>query len=59
MTRGLGAGANPEMGARAAEESKDDIAAAIKGSDMVFITAGVGRRHRHRRGPRHRADRPR
>ena len=42
VTRGLGAGANPEMGARAAEESKDDIAAAIKGSDMVFITAGMG-----------------
>ncbi len=42
VTRGLGAGANPEMGIRAAEESREDIAAALKGSDMVFITAGMG-----------------
>ena len=42
LTRGLGAGANPEIGQRAAEESRDDIAAAIKGSDMVFVTAGMG-----------------
>ncbi len=42
LTRGLGAGANPEVGQRAAEESRDDIAAALKGADMVFITAGMG-----------------
>lgn len=42
LTRGLGAGANPEIGQRAAEESREDIAAAIRGSDMVFITAGMG-----------------
>jgi cell division protein FtsZ len=42
LTRGLGAGANPEIGGKAAEESKDEIAQAIKGSDMVFITAGMG-----------------
>jgi cell division protein FtsZ len=38
----LGAGANPEIGQRAAEESKEQIAQAIKGADMVFITAGMG-----------------
>jgi cell division protein FtsZ len=42
LTRGLGAGANPEIGQRAAEESKEQIAQAIKGADMVFITAGMG-----------------
>jgi len=42
LTKGQGAGANPEKGQRAAEESKEEIAAAIKGSDMVFITAGMG-----------------
>jgi cell division protein FtsZ len=42
LTKGLGAGANPEIGMKAAEESKDEIAQAIKGSDMVFITAGMG-----------------
>ena len=42
LTRGLGAGANPEIGQRAAEESREDIATAIRGSDMVFITAGMG-----------------
>lgn len=42
LTRGLGAGANPEIGMRAAEESKNEIAEALKGSDMVFITAGMG-----------------
>lgn len=41
-TRGLGAGALPEIGKIAAEESKDAIAQAIKGADMVFITAGMG-----------------
>lgn len=42
ITEGLGAGANPEVGAAAAEESFDDIAEAIRGSHMVFITAGMG-----------------
>ena len=42
LTRGLGAGGNPERGEKAAEESKDEIAAAIKGADMVFIAAGMG-----------------
>ena len=41
-THGRGAGANPEVGRKAAEESRDKIAAAIKGSEMVFITAGMG-----------------
>jgi cell division protein FtsZ len=42
LTKGLGAGANPEIGAKAAEESRDEIAQALKGADMVFITAGMG-----------------
>ncbi|MDR1892551.1 MAG: cell division protein FtsZ [Oscillospiraceae bacterium] len=42
LTRGQGAGAKPETGQRAAEESKDEITNAIKGTDMVFITAGMG-----------------
>lgn len=42
LTKGLGAGANPGIGKKAAEESKDEIEAAIKGADMVFITAGMG-----------------
>lgn len=42
LTKGLGAGANPEIGQRAAEESREEIAQAIKGADMVFITAGMG-----------------
>ena len=42
LTRGLGAGANPEIGRKAAEESKDEITEALKGSDMVFITCGMG-----------------
>lgn len=41
-TRGKGAGANPEMGQKAAEESRDAIELALKGTDMVFITAGMG-----------------
>ena len=41
-TRGLGAGANPDVGAKAAEESKDEILDAIKGADMVFVTTGMG-----------------
>ncbi|MCK8823666.1 cell division protein FtsZ [Fuchsiella alkaliacetigena] len=42
LTKGLGAGANPEIGEEAARESRDMIAEALKGSDMVFITAGMG-----------------
>ncbi|MDP4092169.1 MAG: cell division protein FtsZ [Bacillota bacterium] len=42
LTKGLGAGANPEIGEKAANESKDEIAQAIKGADMVFVTAGMG-----------------
>lgn len=42
MTKGHGAGANPDVGARAAEESIDEITAAVEGADMVFITAGMG-----------------
>ncbi len=42
ITRGLGAGANPEVGRKAAEESRDDITEALAGADMVFITCGEG-----------------
>lgn len=42
LTRGLGAGANPDIGHKAAEESEEQIADALKGADMIFITAGMG-----------------
>lgn len=42
LTRGLGAGANPEVGRKAAEESKEQIEEALAGADMVFVTAGMG-----------------
>ena len=42
LTKGLGAGGNPEIGEKAANESKDEITQAIKGADMVFVTAGMG-----------------
>ncbi|MDY5704592.1 MAG: cell division protein FtsZ, partial [Lachnospiraceae bacterium] len=42
LTKGLGAGAHPEIGEKAAEESQEDIAAAIKGANMVFVTCGMG-----------------
>lgn len=42
LTRGLGAGGNPSVGAKAAEENMEDIYEVLKGSDMVFITAGMG-----------------
>lgn len=42
VTKGLGAGANPEIGEQSAEESLDEIREALQGSDMVFITAGMG-----------------
>src|SRR3954462_12001166 len=41
-TRGLGAGANPEVGKEAATESRDELKEALKGADMVFVTAGEG-----------------
>ncbi len=42
LTRGLGAGGKPEVGEKAAEETKDELKAAIEGADMVFVTAGMG-----------------
>lgn len=42
LTKGLGAGANPEIGEKAAEESREQITEALKGADMVFVTAGMG-----------------
>ena len=54
LTRGLGAGANPEVGEKAAEESREEIMETLKGADMVFITAGMGGapvRAGARRGP--------
>lgn len=42
LTKGLGAGANPEVGKAAAEENREDITEMIKGADMVFVTCGMG-----------------
>ncbi len=42
LTKGLGAGGNPEIGEKSVDETQDDIAQALRGSDMVFITAGMG-----------------
>ncbi|MDW7675707.1 MAG: cell division protein FtsZ, partial [Bacillota bacterium] len=42
LTKGLGAGANPEIGKKAAEESKDELLQVLKGADMIFVTAGMG-----------------
>jgi len=42
LTKGLGAGANPEIGEKAAQESREEIIAALRGADMVFVTAGMG-----------------
>ena len=42
LTKGLGAGAQPDVGTKAAEESSEEVAAAIKGADMVFVTCGMG-----------------
>jgi cell division protein FtsZ len=42
LTRGLGAGGNPEIGSKAAEESADELTEVLKGADMIFITAGMG-----------------
>ncbi len=50
LTRGLGAGANPNIGREAAEESREDLAMLLDGADLVFITSGMGGGHRHGRG---------
>lgn len=42
LTKGLGAGANPEVGMKAAEESREELLDTLKGADMVFVTAGMG-----------------
>ncbi|MEI6102302.1 MAG: cell division protein FtsZ, partial [Eubacteriales bacterium] len=42
LTKGLGSGANPEVGRKAAEESIDELEQAVRGSDLIFITAGLG-----------------
>ncbi|KNZ70463.1 cell division protein FtsZ [Thermincola ferriacetica] len=42
LTKGLGAGANPEIGQKAAEENREELVQALKGADMVFVTAGMG-----------------
>ena len=42
LTKGLGAGAKPEIGQKAAEESAEELAAAMEGADMVFVTCGMG-----------------
>jgi len=42
LTKGLGAGANPDIGAKAAEESREQLAEMLRGADMVFVTAGMG-----------------
>ena len=42
ITRGLGAGMNPELGKKAAEENKEDIERAVAGADMIFIACGLG-----------------
>src|SRR3954454_3334648 len=42
LTRGLGAGANPEIGRKAVEESRQQLQEVLKGADMVFVTAGMG-----------------
>ncbi len=47
-TRGLGAGMDPDTGKKAAEENQNEIRDALKGSDMVFVTCGLGGRHGNR-----------
>ena len=57
LTHGQGAGSDPEVGRKSAEESRSQIAKALEDTDMVFITARHGRRHRHRRRPHRGRDR--
>ena len=59
LTKGLGAGAKPEIGEKAAEESQEEISQALKGADMVFVTCGSGRRNRYRCSSGDRSDRER
>ncbi len=47
LTKGLGAGGNPAIGQKAAEESREEIQKALEGADLVFITAGLGGGNRH------------
>ena len=49
LTRGLGAGMNPDIGRQAAEENRDEIHEALKGADMIFFNRRFGRRHWQRR----------
>jgi len=42
LTKGLGAGGNPEIGEKAAEESSEELREALQGADMIFVTAGMG-----------------
>lgn len=58
LTRGLGAGADPSKGRQAAEDHAEDIEEALKGADMVFVTAGEGGWHRHRSRSHRRQDCP-
>ena len=58
VTRGLGCGGDAGKGSKAAEESVEDIAEILRGSDMVFCDRRHGRWHRHRRRARGGADRP-
>src|SRR5260370_39830636 len=51
LTRGLGAGANPEVGCRAAEDHREEIEEVLRGADMVFVTAGGGGGTGPRRAP--------
>ena len=48
ITKGLGAGAQPEVGQKAAEESIEEVKQLMEGADMVFVTCGMGRRNRNR-----------
>ena len=57
LTRGLGAGSDPEVGRQAAEEHLEEIEEVLKGADMVFITAGKGGGNRNGRRPDHRRSR--
>ena len=50
LTKGLGAGANPDLGRQAAEESREELERALAGANMVFLAVGMGGGHRHRCG---------
>lgn len=59
LTKGLGAGAEPEVGRAAAEEDKEALTEAVRDTDLLFITAGMGGGTRYGCGPGHRQDRTR